>query len=95
MKLLESKMNRENKETNKAIRLDWDSHFFGISIGRIYAKGLTEERLRTGLERAEQENIRFVELFCDASDDQSIDSSMISYIDHHHVISFFFWIIRI
>lgn len=75
MKLLEAKMNRGNQETNEVIHLDWDSNFFGFSIGRIYASGLTDERLKKGLERAQKENITFVELFCDASDDESIDSS--------------------
>ncbi len=68
-------MNREKQETNKVIYLDWDSNFFGIPIGRIYANGLTEERLRKRLESAKQGNIKFIELFCDASDDESIDSS--------------------
>ncbi len=63
------KMKRKNLEINKIIHLDWDSDFFGFSIGRIYANGLTEERLRKGLESAKEENIEFVELFCDVSDD--------------------------
>ena len=68
-------MNRGNQETNKIIRLEWDSNFFGFSIGRIYACDLTEERLRKGLERAQKERITFVELFCDVSDHQSIDAA--------------------
>jgi GNAT superfamily N-acetyltransferase len=68
-------MNSENRETNKIIHLDWDSNFFGTSIGRIYANGLTEEGLKKGLESAKQENTKFVELFCDASDHKSIYSS--------------------
>lgn len=68
-------MNRENQETNKVIHLEWDSNFFGFPIGRIYANGLTEEPLRKGLESAKPGNMEFVELFCDASDDESIDSS--------------------
>lgn len=75
MKLLDSKMKRKNKEINKIIYLDWDRNFFGFSIGRIYAKGITEGHFRKGLESAKVGNIEFVELFCDASDDESIDSS--------------------
>lgn len=68
-------MNRENREINKIIHLDWDSNFFGLSIGRIYAKGLTVNRLKKGLESSKTESLEFVELFCDASDEESIDSS--------------------
>jgi dTDP-4-amino-4,6-dideoxy-D-galactose acyltransferase len=68
-------MNRGNQETNKVIRLEWDSNFFGFSIGRIYANALTGEHLRKGLERAEKDRITFVELFCDVSDDESIDAA--------------------
>jgi dTDP-4-amino-4,6-dideoxy-D-galactose acyltransferase len=68
-------MNKENQETNEVIYLDWDSNFFGIPIGRIYANGLTGECLRKRLEGAKQEKIKFIELFCDASDHESIDSS--------------------
>lgn len=75
MKLLELKMNGENREINKVIHLDWDSNFFSISIGRIYMTDLSEERLRKRINRAKEENIEFVELFCDASDDKSITSS--------------------
>lgn len=68
-------MNSENRKTNNILHLDWDSNFFGFSIGRIYANGLTVERLRRELERAKHEKMKFIELFCDAPDDQSIYSS--------------------
>jgi len=75
MKWLDSKMKKENREINKIIPLDWDSTFFGLPIGRIYADGLTEGRLRKRLESAKQKNIEFIELFCDAADDESIYST--------------------
>ena len=68
-------MKKENQETNKVIHLDWDSNFFGIPIGRIYANGLTGEHLSKRLESAKQENIKFIELFCDVSDHESVYSS--------------------
>jgi GNAT superfamily N-acetyltransferase len=68
-------MNREYGEINKVIRLDWDSNLFNTIIGRIYAKDLTIELLRKRLKSAREENIEFVELFCDVSDDKSIDAS--------------------
>ena len=55
--------------------MDWDSNLFGFPIARIYARDLTEVRLRKILQRAKEENIEVVELFCDVSDDKSIASS--------------------
>jgi len=68
-------MNLETLNSNEVKYLDWDSDFFGFSIGRIHAHGCTEERLGMGLENAGKEKIQFVELFCDASDSESIYSS--------------------
>jgi dTDP-4-amino-4,6-dideoxy-D-galactose acyltransferase len=68
-------MEHETLNTNEVKYLDWDSKFFGFSIGRIHANGCTEERLSKGLESARKEKIKFVELFCDASDSESIYSS--------------------
>lgn len=68
-------MNHETPNINELKYLDWDSRFFGFSIGRMQAHGCTEERLRIGLENAGKEKIQFVELFCDASDSESIHST--------------------
>lgn len=65
-------MNHETLNTNDVKYLDWDSKFFGFSIGRIHAHACTEMCLRKGLENAGKEKIQFVELFCDASDAESI-----------------------
>jgi ribosomal protein S18 acetylase RimI-like enzyme len=66
------KMNHETLNWNDVKYLDWDSKFFGFSIGRIHAHACTEMLLRKGLENAGKEKIQFVELFCDASDAESI-----------------------
>ncbi|MCX6582249.1 MAG: GNAT family N-acetyltransferase [Candidatus Aminicenantes bacterium] len=68
-------MNHETLSTNDVKYLDWDSNFFGFSIGRIYAHACAEERLSKGLENAVKAKIQLVELFCDASDSQSIHAS--------------------
>lgn len=65
-------MNHETLNTNDVKYLDWDSKFFGFSIGRIHAHACTEMLLRKGLENARKEKIQFVELFCAASDAESI-----------------------
>lgn len=62
-------------DENDVKYLDWDSKFFGFSIGRIHAHGCGEERLSKGLENAVKAKMQFVELFCDASDSQSIHAS--------------------
>ncbi len=68
-------MDHETLNTNKVKYLDWDSQFFGFTIGRIHARGCTGERLSKELERARKEKINFVELFCEASDTESIYST--------------------
>lgn len=68
-------MEHETLNTNEVKYLDWDSQFFGFTIGRIHADGCTGERLSKELEKARKEKIKFVELFCDASDTESIYSS--------------------
>lgn len=68
-------MNHETLNMNNVKYLDWDSQFFGFSIGRIHAHACAEERLRKGLEMAGKEKIQFVELFCDVSDAESINAS--------------------
>lgn len=68
-------MNHETLNTNSVKYLDWDSKFFGFPIGRIHALGCTEMLLMKSLAYAEKEKIQFIELFCDASDSQSIQAS--------------------
>ncbi len=62
---------------NELKYLDWDSRFFGFSIGRIHAQASSEMLLKKELEKAAKEKIQFVELFCDASDLESIYSTEI------------------
>jgi dTDP-4-amino-4,6-dideoxy-D-galactose acyltransferase len=68
-------MDHETFNTNKVKYLDWDSEFFGFSIGRIYANAISAANLEEILENAVENNIKFVELFCDNSDKESIYSS--------------------
>jgi len=68
-------MNKKAPNTNELINLEWDTKFFGFSIGKIYANGLSVPGLREKLENAVEKNIEFVELFCDTSDEESIYSS--------------------
>ncbi|HLP45170.1 MAG TPA: GNAT family N-acetyltransferase [Candidatus Deferrimicrobium sp.] len=71
---MKMKMNHESLIDNNIKYLNWDSHFFGFSIGRIHALTCTEMHLRKKLEQAGKAKIQFVELFCDASDSESISA---------------------
>lgn len=65
-------MNRAAPVVNEIRRLDWDSQFFGLSMGRLYAENLTDEQLEAALTNARAGKLKFVEIFCDISDGQSI-----------------------
>jgi dTDP-4-amino-4,6-dideoxy-D-galactose acyltransferase len=68
-------MVRKNQEKNKVIQLEWDSHFFGLNIGRIYAKDISIMDLEKTQKQAKKSNIKFIELFCDNADHSSIYSA--------------------
>jgi len=72
---LEDRMDDGAWNTNEIKYLKWDSEFFGFSIGRIHAQSCSEGCLRKTLERAGKEKIEFIELFCAASDSESIIAS--------------------
>jgi dTDP-4-amino-4,6-dideoxy-D-galactose acyltransferase len=59
---------------NKIFKLDWDSKFFGFPMGRIYAENLTGAHLGKALKNAGKAKLKFIELFCNISDNVSIFS---------------------
>jgi len=62
------------QETNVFIRLDWDSHYFGYRIGKIFLDRITSDSLAGIVEEACTQNVDVLEAFSAIEDEESISS---------------------